>query len=117
MFRIECFVDDKHLPKVLKAMAGMTYNMKVDPVVNAMVDKKQVKAAGDHKPAYIRVYERLIHNGKSIGDRVLSIEVKDAMKEIKVSENSYSATVKGLTDKGLLKAVARGQFSLQESAA
>lgn len=36
MFRIECFVDDKHLASVMHALAGRTMNLSAVPVVNAV---------------------------------------------------------------------------------
>lgn len=40
MFRIECFVTDKHLPDVLRALGQRVMNLSVQPVVDAAVEKK-----------------------------------------------------------------------------
>lgn len=44
MFRIEFFVEDKNLHKVLHGVAGMALNLKADPVANAKIEKGRVKA-------------------------------------------------------------------------
>jgi len=41
MFRIECFVTDKHLPDVLRALGQRVMNLSVQPVVDAAIEGKK----------------------------------------------------------------------------
>lgn len=49
MFRIECFVDDKHLAKVMHGLSGLCMELQVVPVVNAETKNGKVmaKTSGD----------------------------------------------------------------------
>jgi len=114
MIRIECFVEDKHLAKVIHLLAGQVMNLNVSPVVNATVDKGKVVAAGERQPGYIRVFERLKRNGKAAGHRVASVEIKEAMTDEKLSANAYSGMAMAMKEAGMLKPVQRGMFTLQE---
>ena len=40
MFRIECFVTDRHLPDVLRALGQRVMNLSVQPVVDAAIEKR-----------------------------------------------------------------------------
>jgi hypothetical protein len=48
MFRIEAFCDDKNLPRVLHALAGLVHGQPaIQPVANAQVTNGELHSSGD----------------------------------------------------------------------
>ena len=102
MFRIpEFFVEDKNLPKVLTALAGLTLNLKApQPVHNAVANGDKVEATtGKHlyEQVHSALHKKLI-TGATFDGSVL-LEVVSALGH----PDSKGYMVKVLTEKGFIK--------------
>lgn len=109
MFRIECFVTDKHLPDVLRSLGQRVMNLSVQPVVDAAVEKKgrakEVKPGpGAGEPNLERMIRALRKSGRVINRG--SIEL--ACQEIGLRSESAPYLMKKAREAGYIKAKGRG---------
>lgn len=110
MFRIELFVEDNHLAKVLHAMKGLRVKIaSLEPVVNAIVKNGTVRQASAAATAVDRVAAAVMaHEGVEIDVNVL----KKMTVEAGASVNSYGTMRNYLVDRKIIRSVARGKFKI-----
>src|SRR4051812_29113710 len=109
MFKIdlECYVDDRDLPKLHWALNGLVYNLKMNsqPVANARGKGARIVDAtggGD----IVEVLKRYLKHNK-----MPSLNAKDAkefQRHVGRSEKGYSALLKKAVSAGLLKKGGKG---------
>lgn len=116
MFRIVCFVEDKALPKVLHAVAGLVVNMEPpQPVQNAVIEKvgkvKQIKQESNATSIKGRLIEWL--DGIK-GSRITSTDVKNKYTELGGNPNGVNGqlTMDLVKKHKVLKRISRGQFAV-----
>lgn len=89
MFRVECFCEDKNLPKVLLAIAGVAVGQPtVQPVVNAVAKNGAIAAASSGD-----VVEMLVSWLKKTGKGKTGfrpVEVREFCQSVGRSEGSYT---------------------------
>jgi hypothetical protein len=109
MFRIEleCFVDDRDLPKLHWALNGLVYDLKMtsQPVANAKVRNGQVVDATGGGDILVSLKKYLKDH------KMPSLTAKDAkefQRHVGRSEKGYSALLKKAVDAGLLKKAGKG---------
>lgn len=87
MFKIEVFVDDKRLPELLRAMAGLVRGLpSVVPVVNAEEDHPSGLKAMTNGALLNMFTEHLARLNDPFGPE----EVRSFLKSVGKSQNSYS---------------------------
>lgn len=103
------FVDDKHLPKVLTAMAGLVISMDVPrPVINAVVKNGKVAQASSTASFKGRLIEYL---GTIKGTTITTTELKAKFAELGANPNSLNgALTSQLLDEKVLKRKSKGVF-------
>jgi hypothetical protein len=100
MFRIVCFCDDKHLPKILWLLQGQVYDLTNEPVVNAKKVKGKVKAnikSGDK----MEMLEQYLQDYKE----VTPDEVRGFCKEVGLRPGGYSLVLSNAIKAGLLRRI------------
>lgn len=87
MFRMECFVEDKHVADVLRAVAGMVHNLQIVPVVEPSTVNGSDRTAdlfadylnkheGQITVQYAREFQKSIGRSPSSAQYVLSEAVR-----------------------------------------
>ena len=114
MFKIVCLVEDKHLPKVLHAMAGLVVNMEPpQPVINAVVNKGQIVQATTATSFKGQLIEEL---KKKSGSLISTKAMKDFFISIGANPNSINSTLTNqLIEEKVLKRKDRGLFVITVS--
>lgn len=118
MFRIVCYVEDKHLPKVLHALAGLVLNMDPpQPVTNAVVIKPSkangaLPAIKEASPTGTSFKGQLIdHLATKKGSRLTSQDLRDQFTSAGGNPNSVNGVlINQLIEEKVIKRVGRGLF-------
>jgi len=103
MFRIEFFLDDKHVPEVLRRVAGYARQLQVMPVVEATTATtkgKSTRSAISSGEMQQRFIEQL---RKSEVDEYKASTLRDAVVAAGGSAQAYSYYAKKAIDAGVLK--------------
>lgn len=84
MFKIDCFVEDKHLATALRGLSGLILDLKVVPVVNAVAKNGTVQGQSGS------LIERFVTEWKSrkLG-KITAAEARDLAKAVGLSPTSY----------------------------
>lgn len=101
LFKVEFFCDESKLGTALRALAGIAYDVKPTPVINAHQRNGLVKATSPHATVSNELV--LEHLKKKGLKTFVAKEVKDALRELGRSTSSYSHIMNSLVDKKLLK--------------
>lgn len=104
MFKIDGLVEDKHVAKLMHAVAGLVMNFNCVPVVNAVkVGKKVVQETPGGSMADV-VGAKV--TALSSGATVSAAQIKNFIVEVGGGTNSSSYFMRSLIDKGIMKAIA-----------
>jgi hypothetical protein len=110
MFRIEleCFVDDKNLPKLHWALNGLVYDLKLNsqPVANAVGKRGKLTDATGGNGDIVGVLKAYLKKNKM--KSINAAEAKAFQRHIGRSEQGYSALLSKAQDAGLLKRSGKG---------
>lgn len=113
MFRIECFVEDKHLAEALRVLAKLrALNVSSQPVENALL--KQGKLVQDHqrsKPQYVRLYEEL-EQGCRLNAPIAMSAIKSIAKQAGIPTANLSALLARLKADKLIRSKGKGVYLL-----
>lgn len=111
MFLIpEFYVEDKNLPKVLTALAGLALNMKAPvPVTNAVVQNGKVRQA-NHEATTIKDQFLDAVGKMPQGTIFTSSNIKQMIGGFGGSTSAYNHYVKAMKDAKLAKPRSRGHF-------
>lgn len=111
MFRVECFIDDKNVVKVLYGLSGMVMNLNVTPVATVAIKNDKggktvsAKVGGDRLDqfkAWIR--ERGL-------PEIRAADGREFCREAGMSSGSYSSVFAAARNVGLLKRQGRSTGS------
>jgi hypothetical protein len=104
MFKIDGFVEDKHVAKLMHAVAGLVMNFNCVPVVNAVKAGKQVKQEdpGTSKASIVANKVRNLSSGATVS----AAQVKAFIIEVGGEVTSASYFMKSLVDNGVIKHIA-----------
>lgn len=113
MFKIDFIVEDKHLAKVLYALAGFhVLNLSSVPVLNAKVDGGKVKQdgpAGSVKELVFSEFSKEFEKGTIIKPA----DLKTVVEKCGASSSSTSYFTSALMEQGLLKRMSkRGTYKV-----
>ena len=109
MFRIECFVTDKHLPDVLRALGQRVMNLSVLPVVDAAVEKKgKAKEVKPGPDAGEPTLNRMIKALRSSGREISRGSVETTLQEIGLRPESAPYLMKQARKQGFWKSKGKG---------
>lgn len=112
MFRIVCFVEDKHLPKILHAMSGLVLNMEPpQPVVNAVVKKGKVETSSMGDSVLARI-KNLISSKLAKGDEFTSDTLKLMVKDAGGNVASTGTYRSRLVEDKTIKLKERGVYTV-----
>jgi hypothetical protein len=113
MFRIECFVTDKHLPDVLRALGQRVMNLSVVPVVHAAVEKTEGKGKPKIRQAASTTLEAwLVELRKK--PAIVVQHMKDAAQAAGASPTSYGYLLKQAVAQKLIRKHGKGFNSTYE---
>ena len=104
MFRIEGFVDDKNLATVMRALAGVTLDLKVLPVTNVKVSKN-----GGLKPKEPGDLWELFWKTTGTNAQIRKAHMEMFLKERGANPNSAGYYLKKLIDLKLFKKIGSGK--------
>lgn len=84
MFKIDCFVEDKNLAKVMHDLSGLVHDLKAVPVVNAVLKNGTVQGQSG------TLIERFVAEWKSrkLG-KITAAEARSLAKAVGLSPTSY----------------------------
>lgn len=114
MFKIDGFVEDKHVAKLMHAVAGLVDNFKCVPVVNAVKapsGKMVQETAGGSMAEVVSSKVRQLSSGATVS----AAQIKTFIVEAGGVETSSSYFNKYLIDNGVMKHIAnrRGYYKVQ----
>jgi hypothetical protein len=110
MFKLEnVFVDDKKLPSVLLALAGlvMAPGPIAVPVINAKKGKNGPEAISNG--ALVSLFQKWLKTEKL--SKVVASDVKSFVRSIGKAETAYTYTIRKAIEYGLLKKTGKGTKS------
>jgi hypothetical protein len=99
LFKIDFFVEDKHLPHVLRSVTGQVRDLRVVPVVNAAPAPKG-KVAQTHGTT-LETFAAALALLKP--DVINAASLREATQKAGFSPTSYSHFLHKMLDAGLLK--------------
>lgn len=103
------YVDDKHLAKLLTAMAGVVIKMDMPrPVINAMVDKGEIKAISKGGSAKAGVANAIAKFAK--GTELPISQIRTMIKDVGGSPDSASYYINSLKNEKVIKLKQRGTW-------
>lgn len=104
MFKIDGIVEDKHVAKLMHAVAGLVMNFNCVPMVNAVKTGKQVVQAtpGTSMRAIVGTKVRALSSGATMS----AVQLKAFITEVGGTTNSSSYFTKTLIDDGIIKPIA-----------
>jgi len=89
VFKVECFIDDKHLAKVMHGLDGLVVDLRVVPVRNAVKKNGKLQSSAASSAleaimAYARQAKLTVITAK---------QIQDAMKSYGFSPQGYSTAI------------------------
>ena len=113
MFRVEMFVDDTKLGKLLRSVAGVSLGQpKVHPVVNAAVsERKEVVAASPAKSKTDLVLQKL---EKRAGETITTEDLYTLAKAVGLAPDGIAYIRQKALGQKILKRIKRGVFKVLE---
>ena len=101
MFRFEFFADDRHVATILRAVANLTHDLKVVPVVNVEKPLKNGQLKAQHNGDSFDIFAKNLTKAGVV--EFAAGDVKAAMKQMGFSPSSYSYVLRGAIKRGLVK--------------
>lgn len=113
MFRIACFVEDKHLAAVMHALGGKALNLEVAPVTNAVPVKGAPKVKQEVEGASKQ--EQLISRLRAYPEVVITTDqIKKLVEAVGGKASSANNYIVNLKDLKILKPRARGSYEIKK---
>lgn len=100
MIRVECFVDDKNIAKVLHVLNGLVLNLQVQPVVNAKKNGSKI-VAETSGGTLLEFLEKHLNDTKT--KEISPREIADVVESSGRSRKSYYYVTKQAIAAKLLK--------------
>lgn len=118
MFRIECFCEDKNLPNVLRALAGLVRGQpSVMPVVNIVDERVSAKNGALRAATSGKLVDMLAaHLRQTHKDYIAPKEIADWLQKHGKSRLSTSYVASMAVDAGILKKTGKGAATLYQVA-
>jgi hypothetical protein len=108
MFRIECFVTDKHLPDVLRALGQRVMNLSVVPVVDAVVTPAGKRAENKPKVSAVDAMDTFIKELRK-APAPSAAAARAAAQASGYAEKSYSNLLRKAVELNLIVRKGQGQ--------
>jgi len=109
LFKIECFVEDKRLAQVHRALSGLVYELQTTPVTNVTQTEDGALKAKSHTGSFGAVLKSL-----KLGQTFTSKEVRDRLVAEGYSDQRHHGVLHQLTKSGVIKRVGTGKYQLTQ---